>query len=367
MIVAVDDEPIYLDLLAETLVAEGYEVKTFISAVPALEFVVHTDPQLIISDINMPKMDGFQFYQEYQHRFSHRQTPFVFLSSLTDPKTVIKGLNSGVDDYLQKPLHPQIIKAKVQSILKLRQKYISQLFSGNLEKLPFTKVLQFCELKKLTGWVDILADGYGTKINFAGGELQLDDSNEDYEKVFDLHSGHFTINVQQVDYHGLHTTSFDSSAGAEAMAVQQEKPMGKLSGIKIHKRLFQIQTESTDEQDPQIVSIVVLDGRVILKRSHKVSPSMDKREQEKIIEQQHQSVEEEVRGKLDDLLLKSTKPGLGGKMDFHQLYDAGYDQYCSGNYSEALKYWEKAENMNAADKTLAINLSVVRKKLSAKG
>ena len=61
MILAVDDEQIHLDLVTEALASAGYEVKTFMSAVQALEFSVHADLQLIISDINMPEMDGFQF------------------------------------------------------------------------------------------------------------------------------------------------------------------------------------------------------------------------------------------------------------------------------------------------------------------
>lgn len=366
MILAVDDEPIYLDLLTDALVSAGYEIKTFTSALKALEFVDHADPQLIISDINMPEMDGFQFYQEYQNRCSHRQTPFVFLSSNSDPDTVIKGLNSGVDDYLQKPLHPEIIKAKVQSILNRRKKYISQKFSGNLEELPFAKVLQFCELKNLTGWVDILADDYATTINFQGGQLQLDDASEDFEKVFDLPEGHFTINVQQVDYRGLHTDSPGVSVTAGTVSADNEKPMGKLSGIKIQKRLFQIQTEFSDQQDCQISSIVILDGRVVLKRNSKVPPSMNKQELEKIIELQHLSVEEEIHAKLAELLVKTNKTNSKGAKDFHQLYDAGFDKYCSGNFAAALRYWEEAEGINPADKTLTINLSVVRKKLSAK-
>lgn len=361
MILAVDDEQIHLDLVTEALAAAGYETKTFLSAVKALEFVDRTEPQLIISDINMPEMDGFQFYQEYQTRFSHRHTPFVFLSSHSDPETIVKGLNSGADDYLQKPLHPEIIKAKVHSILQRRKKYISQKYTGNLEKMPFAKVLQFCELKHLTGWVDILSEDYTTTINFKGGELQLDDSAEDFDKVFDLPEGHFTINVQQVDYHSLHPEG--SAVGATS--VDNEKPMGKLSGIKVQKRLFQIQTELAEQQDGQIVSIVVLDGRVVLKRVSKVPPSMNKVELEKIIELQHLSVEEEVHAKLDGLLKKNSQTQSDGKKNFHQLYDAGYDKYCTGNFPEALKYWEEAEKINPKDKTLAINLSVVRKKLLA--
>ncbi len=363
MILAVDDEQTYLELVTDVLVADGHEVKTFLSAFHALVFLDQAEPQLIISDVNMPEMDGFQFYLEYQARFSHRHTPFVFLSSRSDPETVVKGLNSGVDDYLQKPLHPEIIKAKVDSILQRRKKYISQKYTGDLEKMPFAKVLQFCELKHLTGWVDILSADYNATINFKGGELQLDDSAADLEKVFDLPEGHFTINVQQVDYHGLHP----ESSPVKNANTENEKPMGKLSGIKIQKRLFQIQTEFAEQQDGQIVSIVVLDGRVVLKRISEVPASMNKMELEKIIELQHLSVEEEVHVKLAGLLEKNTQSQTDGTKGFHQLYDAGFDEYCKGDFPEALKYWEEAEKINPADKTLTINLSVVRKKLSEKG
>jgi len=357
LILAVDDEQVHLDLVTDVLTTAGYEIRTFVSASHALNFAGDTTPQLIISDINMPEMDGFQFYQQYQKRFSHRQTPFIFLSSQSDPDTIVRGLNSGADDYLQKPLHPEIIKAKVKSILRRRKQYISQKYTGLLEHMPFTKVLQFCELKHLTGWVDIYTEDFSTIIKFNGGDLQLDEDNDDLDKIFDLTKGSFTVNVQQVDYLDLHHEILTESKDT----LDTEKPIGKLSGIKIQQRLFQIQTE---QQDGQIVSIVVIDGRVVLKRVAATPDITTKIDLEKTIELQHLSVEKEVRAKLNGLVEKNTDIKDDETQKFHKLYDAGYDEYCTGNFSEAIKYWEEATKIKSTDKTLAINLSVVRKKLS---
>ena len=257
-----------------------------------------------------------------------------------------------------KPLHPEVVSAKVRSILKRREKYISQQFSGDLAEMPFARVLQFCELKKLTGWVDILAEDYSTQISFNGGELQMDKKAVDFEKVFDLPQGHFTINVGELNY--LRLNGSESSA-VPSGKVAAEKPMGRLSGIKLGQRLFQLQTEFSTLQGRQVVSVVILDGRVVLKRVSNTPDTIGKAELEKIIELQHLSVEEEVQAKLDTLLKKNTD-----QQSFHQLYDTGFEDYCRGDFPAALKSWEAAEKLQPGDKTLAINLSVVRRKLAAR-
>ncbi|MCF6237739.1 MAG: response regulator [Candidatus Marinimicrobia bacterium] len=365
MIIAVDDEQVQLDLLITALAPDGYHVKTFTSAIDALAFAEQEPPLLIISDIEMPDMDGFQFHKAYVTKFAHRHTPFVFLSSHSDVATVIKGLDSGADDYLQKPLFPEIIQAKVRSLLNRKKQYIAQTFSGDLAKLPFDRVMHFCELKNLTGWVDISSGEYTAKFLFKGGELLVDDTNDDIEKVFDLQEGTFSICVQPVDYQEIISSAASiSPQNSRSGRSTHEKPMGKLSGVQVQQRLFQIQTEFSDLTENQIVSIVILDGKVLLKRKHQIGESTDKAELEVIIESQHLSVEEEVRTKLDKLVEQSHSRVTDSDKSFNQLYDEGFDKYREGNLQKALSLWEEAQKIKPDDKTLSVNLSIVKKKLA---
>jgi len=78
------------------------------------------------------------------------------------------------------------------------------------------------------------------------------------------------------------------------------------------------------------------------------------------------SVEEEIRTKIDSFQEKKGQPEFSGKESFHQLYDAGFDKYRAGDFLAALELWEEAEKINPQDKTLKINLNVVRKRLAEK-
>ena len=85
MIVAVDDEELYCELLVEALQPAGFQVRCFASAGDALAALDKLEPELIVSDVEMPEMDGFDFYREYQQKYAFRHTPFVFLTSHREP------------------------------------------------------------------------------------------------------------------------------------------------------------------------------------------------------------------------------------------------------------------------------------------
>ena len=368
MILAVDDDDIVLQLLTKSLSAIGFVVDACNNAAEALNRAAAEDPQLVISDIVMPEMNGFEFRDVYRRKFPHRQTPFVFLSSLSDPDTVVKGLGMGVDDYLVKPVHPEVIKAKVRSIVNRKRRYESQIFHGDIAKFPFVKIMQFCELKGLTGVVDLFGGGQRAHLRFKAGNLDLDNTEEgdtDIEKIYDLAEGTFTITVQPIDYEQLKDAALVPDMPRSAPMADIEKPMGKLSGIKVGTRLFQVQTEFVTYPENQVYSIVILDGKVVLKRSVSTDATQDKADLTKIIEAQHLKVENEVREKLHDAVSKKADTEESPKEKFDRLFEAGYEKYQQRDYAAALTVWEEARAINPTDKTLEINLSIVKKKISA--
>lgn len=367
MIVVIDDEPICLDMMRHALEQEGYRVETFESGAEALQFLEKAQPQLIISDIDMPEMTGFEFRSTYQARFHLRRTPFVFLSGRNDAQTMVRGLDQGVDDYLVKPLHPEVIRARVRSLLKRRADIVSQVFHGNLGLFPFINVMRFCEMKHLTGCVDVRLADFNARFLFQGGELQLDGSqaNENFEQVLDLAEGTFTIFVQPFDYDELIDVSvFPDQETQPRERAEVDKPMGKLSGVQVKNRLFQLQTEYADRPDHAVVTVVILDGRVVSKTSQPVSTIATKVEIQQRIEAQHLQVEKELHGKLTQVAEQKQQPQDSPREKFYQLFEAGFEKYRGRDYSTALQLWEQAAELDPEDKTLASNLTIVRNKLA---
>ena len=116
-LLVVDDEAILLKAVAATLRAEGYEVTTARSGNDALVNVNQTMPDLIISDIRMPGMDGYELARILRSNARTTLVPIIFLTAKGDRKDRIDGFRSGVDAYLSKPFDPDELLAVISGIL----------------------------------------------------------------------------------------------------------------------------------------------------------------------------------------------------------------------------------------------------------
>ncbi|MBI5694535.1 MAG: response regulator [Nitrospirae bacterium] len=365
LIIIVDDDDEVLGGLKETLAGAGYNVAAFGSGSDVLEYAATHEPRLVISDIVMPEMGGFDLKEQYGAAFPGRATPFVFMSSLTDPVVMVKGLDSGAEDYLVKPVHPEVMKAKVRSILGRKAASLTPIFHGDLARYPFVKLMQFCELKGLTGSVEITAPGFRTTLGFKAGNVVLDgldDADSLIERLYDLTDGGFSIHAVPVDFSELGDAMVTKPAPAEGRK-DREIPMGKLSGIDVNGRLLQVQTEFVTYPSDQLLSIVILDGKVVYKKSVPPPAGMDKTALERVIEEQHTAVEGEVRDKISGIVKKKESSGESVSARFSRFFESGFEKYRDKDYAGALADWEEAYKANPTDKTLQINLSIVRKKL----
>jgi DNA-binding NarL/FixJ family response regulator len=117
-LLVVDDDPGLLLAVSETLRAEGYDVKTARRGAEALVIVAQSLPDLIISDIRMPGMDGYQLVKNLRSNARTRLVPIVFLSAKDETTDRISGFRSGVDAYLTKPFEPEELAAVVAAILQ---------------------------------------------------------------------------------------------------------------------------------------------------------------------------------------------------------------------------------------------------------
>ena len=116
-LLVVDDEAKLLKAVAATLRAEGYEITTARSGADALVSVNQTMPDLIVSDIRMPGMDGYQLARALRSNSRTKFVPIIFLTAKDEREDRIAGFRTGVDAYLTKPFDPEELLAVVANIV----------------------------------------------------------------------------------------------------------------------------------------------------------------------------------------------------------------------------------------------------------
>jgi DNA-binding response OmpR family regulator len=115
MILVVDDEKRLVSLVESYLVQEGYRVVTAFDGKEALRVAISSKPDLIILDLMMPEMNGYEFMRAYQSRAS---TPIILLTARVEEEEKIIGLEMGADDYVTKPFRPRELMARVRNVLR---------------------------------------------------------------------------------------------------------------------------------------------------------------------------------------------------------------------------------------------------------
>lgn len=133
-ILVVDDEVDLAWALRQSLSDEGYEVSIAQDGKAALGAVARQRPDLIILDINMPRMNGLEVCHRLRHDPSCAAVPILFLTVRSRIEDRIKGLDEGADDYLSKPFDLGELKARVRALLR-RAQPVPQLDSAQADRL----------------------------------------------------------------------------------------------------------------------------------------------------------------------------------------------------------------------------------------
>jgi two-component system alkaline phosphatase synthesis response regulator PhoP len=121
-ILIADDEPDILEIISYNLTKEGYEVKTASDGKSALEKVQSFKPDLVILDIMMPGMSGVEVCRILRTKPDLNDMLIIFLTALSDEPSEIKGLETGADDYISKPISPKVLISRVNAIFRRLQK-----------------------------------------------------------------------------------------------------------------------------------------------------------------------------------------------------------------------------------------------------
>ncbi|MBO5336095.1 MAG: response regulator [Lachnospiraceae bacterium] len=120
-ILIVDDVEANRFVLRDIIVDMGYQPILTENGMQALRMVQRIKPQLIILDIAMPEMDGYEVCQQIKADASTREIPIIFISAFDDPADIVKGFNLGGEDYITKPFIPEVVKVRVGMHLKLSE------------------------------------------------------------------------------------------------------------------------------------------------------------------------------------------------------------------------------------------------------
>ncbi len=132
-ILIADDEPDILEILHFNLQAEGYEVHTAKNGLQAIEKAKIIQPDLIILDIMMPIKNGIEVCNELRMLPAFQKTLIIFLTAMSDDGTEVKGLESGADDFITKPIRPKVLLSKVNALFRRVPKESSSVQLGDLQ------------------------------------------------------------------------------------------------------------------------------------------------------------------------------------------------------------------------------------------
>ena len=120
VILVVDDIPQNNDLLEAYLVPQGYSIVKATSGVEALRIINEKQIDLILLDVMMPGMDGFEVTRRVRLDPKTRQMPIILVTALKETEDRIQGIKSGCDDYISKPFNKMELLARVESLLKIK-------------------------------------------------------------------------------------------------------------------------------------------------------------------------------------------------------------------------------------------------------
>ena len=196
-ILVVDDEPFNVDYLVQELEDLGVNTIVAFDGIEAIEQIKTHSPDLVLLDIMMPKMDGFEVLAKLKSDEVHRSIPVIIISAHSEMENVLKGIEMGAEDYLPKPFDPLLLHARVNASLEKKR-------FRNLEK----KYLESLE-RELNIGRDIQAGFLPEEVpSVSGWEVETffraaKEVSGDFYDLFELQSGHFGFILGDVTDKGV--------------------------------------------------------------------------------------------------------------------------------------------------------------------
>ena len=201
VILIIDDDPIIQKLLAKQLDLSGFSTLHAMSGMEALKILDEHHVDLIVLDISMPQMDGFQTLARIRKTAAGKAMPVIILSILDRDHLKIKGLELGADDYMVKPFNGAELTARIKAVLRRRASRAHQgEVTGDLAVLGISDILQMLSLSQKNAILD-LPDIRGRIVARCGQVVSARQGGftgmEALIRLFLLESGTFVLNYEQ--------------------------------------------------------------------------------------------------------------------------------------------------------------------------
>ncbi len=206
-VLIVDDDRAYRDQAAMVMKRSGHRVAVAENGLEALGLVLRDPPDLIISDVQMPTMDGWQFLRLLRARPSVAHIPVIFLTMLSGEEERLKGYKLGVDDYISKPFLFEELSARVARVIaRGSSAAMRNALRGDLAQVSVASMLQFIEIEKRTGLLLLVSrdematlhvrEGAVVHVDFGApcGELGI----ERLFRVIDWQEGRFELTAAEI-------------------------------------------------------------------------------------------------------------------------------------------------------------------------
>jgi two-component system, NtrC family, sensor kinase len=179
-ILIVDDNPTNLEVLSEALIHEGFQVAVAIDGESALEQIRYHVPELILLDVMMPGIDGFETCRRLKEDLATAEIPVIFMTALSDVENKISGLALGAVDYIAKPFQHEEVIARVRVHLKLQnlsstlkqQNYLLKAEIERREQMEAALLQANQELEDLNQYLEKRVDERTIDLSKALNELQ---------------------------------------------------------------------------------------------------------------------------------------------------------------------------------------------------
>jgi len=139
IILIVEDNMELLDFMKESL-EDKYQIFTAQNGLEAIEKLNHFSPELIISDVMMPGMDGFEFTKKIKSAINTSHIPVILLTAKSGLENKFRGLKTGADYYIEKPFYPNILEQNIENILNTRRSLIERF--KNDAFVPMSEIAQ---------------------------------------------------------------------------------------------------------------------------------------------------------------------------------------------------------------------------------
>jgi putative two-component system response regulator len=219
-VLIVDDDPTNIDVLTRLLVRDGYRVASVSNGGLAVEAAMRERPHVVLMDVNMPGIDGFEACRRLKQNPATRLLPVILVSGLTAASDRILGINAGADDFLSKPYVLDELRARIRSLIQLKQ-HTDELESAESVILSLALILEARD-PATKGHCDRLAR-YAVKL---GEQLGL---AEDQLKA--LHRGGYVHDIGKVGVADEILLKPGPLNEAETLQMQQHTILGeKLCG-----------------------------------------------------------------------------------------------------------------------------------------